>query len=1236
VKKSFFFLTQVLVSASLVAESAAPGPRVLPKAAGVACDASSSTSTAPRTRGVDGARAAEAAATAAVPVTATPAVLSDVAARLSAARAAARSPERVASPTPEIEAAPLAARVGRDVEVVVRPGVGTPMQIRGERLQLRRAAAEPGEDDDLATAREFLRANRRILLLDDPDLELATQKRTEDELGFRHIKFDQRFRGLAVWPNQVIVHLDRDSTVYLMDGAFVPTPRLISLKPIVDSKSALRIARRETGAADGGKATAPELFIYAPGTRPARLAWKVVVSPSVTKSWIVVVDAVNGARLTKISRVQSEGLDGSGVDTNGLTRSLHVFRATNGKIYMIDTSKAMYDPTSQPPDYEKSRGVIFVYDAANTPDSSDPDSSDATWYYETSTDPNSWDPPDAVSASFALSYVYDYYKDTHGRNSIDGKGGTINGLVRLGSNFENAFWSSSENAMFFGDGDNYVGSLDVVGHELTHGVTDNTAGLIYQDQSGAMNEAMSDIFGEMVEAYTYGSLDWIHGSSLSNSYRNMADPASHDQPGTMSDYVNTDSDEGGVHTNSGIINHAYYYLAEGLNGAIGTGDSEKIFYRALTVHLTQNSQFLDLRLAAIQSADELFGHGSVQSQRVGDAFDNVEILAATPAPPPDASPVNSADSTFFVARGDSGLRLARRESAKGDPAQGDFISSTLVAEERPSVSGDGSLAFFVNAENDGCFIATAGGEEPSCLGLPGSIASVAMSRDGERYGFVLLDGNGDRENRITVVDLPTSQAVTYELVSAPTDGGTPAGALYADAMDFTANKRFLLYDALHQLDFEDGSSVGLWSISALDFSTGNTYAIVPPFTGVDIGFPSVAHASDEFYTFEVTDQTTGKADIYAANLSTGAEHLVVTGIGSGPTVPNYTGDDRAIVYSYPDSSAATGRSLAREGLAADHVTASGSPANWIFDGEYGVVYRRGSYAGPSAGCVSNATTLCLAGGRFQVGITFTTNAGEQGSGKAVSLTSDTGYFTFFDPTNVEVVVKVLDACGLSQRFWVFAGGLTNVATVMSVTDTLTGVSRTYTNPQNTAFQPVQETKAFNTCFAPGVSAGAAQWQIEAAASAASLEVSEIASAFSQTSESDPEGGVSIVESEDLAAATAACTENASTLCLSNGRFKVQASWRTSDGRSGNGNGVRLSTDTGYFWFFTSSNVELVVKVLNACSFSDHYWTFAGGLTSVQVTMTVTDTQTGATKTYTNPLNRPFQPIQDAAAFSSCP
>jgi hypothetical protein len=108
------------------------------------------------------------------------------------------------------------------------------------------------------------------------------------------------------------------------------------------------------------------------------------------------------------------------------------------------------------------------------------------------------------------------------------------------------------------------------------------------------------------------------------------------------------------------------------------------------------------------------------------------------------------------------------------------------------------------------------------------------------------------------------------------------------------------------------------------------------------------------------------------------------------------------------------------------------------------------------------------------------------------------------------------------------------------------------------------------------------------------------------------------------------------VCFNHSRFSVIAQWKTPDGRSGNGNLVRLTDDSGYFWFFDSTNVEMVFKVLNACVLNHAYWFYAGGLTNVQVTITVTDTKTGAAKTYTNPQGKAFQPIQDSSAFSTCP
>jgi hypothetical protein len=114
-----------------------------------------------------------------------------------------------------------------------------------------------------------------------------------------------------------------------------------------------------------------------------------------------------------------------------------------------------------------------------------------------------------------------------------------------------------------------------------------------------------------------------------------------------------------------------------------------------------------------------------------------------------------------------------------------------------------------------------------------------------------------------------------------------------------------------------------------------------------------------------------------------------------------------------------------------------------------------------------------------------------------------------------------------------------------------------------------------------------------------------------------------------------CTASATTLCLSNNRFAVNVSWRSTESQ-GAGQAVPLTADTGYFWFFQSSNVEMVIKVINACSFASRIWVFAGGLTDVQVTMTVIDTKTGTVKTYVNPQKTAFQPIQDTSAFATCP
>ncbi|MEM8995384.1 MAG: carboxypeptidase-like regulatory domain-containing protein [Acidobacteriota bacterium] len=292
-------------------------------------------------------------------------------------------------------------------------------------------------------------------------------------------------------------------------------------------------------------------------------------------------------------------------------------------------------------------------------------------------------------------------------------------------------------------------------------------------------------------------------------------------------------------------------------------------------------------------------------------------------------------------------------------------------------------------------------------------------------------------------------------------------------------------------------------------------------------------------------------------------------------------------------------------------------------------------------CVSDSTTLCLNDNRFAVRARWQTFEGTSfspGVAERLPGIDDSGAFWFFDAANIELVVKVLDACGEPfDRFWVFASGLTNVGVELSVTDTLIGEEKTYSNPLGTAFQPIQDTDAFATCFVAGptgsLTAAAADGPApDAAAEIAALEA-HLAAERRRAADASPGPAV-----DAEPAAKADCTPGAATLCLGeNGRFRVNAAWETPDGDAGPATAVPFREDTGFFWFFDPSNVEVIVKVLDACADPfDRFWVFAGGLTNVDVQLQVTDTATGEARVYRNPQGQRFQPIQDTDAFNTCP
>ena len=270
-------------------------------------------------------------------------------------------------------------------------------------------------------------------------------------------------------------------------------------------------------------------------------------------------------------------------------------------------------------------------------------------------------------------------------------------------------------------------------------------------------------------------------------------------------------------------------------------------------------------------------------------------------------------------------------------------------------------------------------------------------------------------------------------------------------------------------------------------------------------------------------------------------------------------------------------------------------------------------------CAPTDTSLCLTGSRFRVEADWENFQNVVAPAFAQTLTADTGFFYFQNPNNIELVIKVLDACFAPyNHFWVFAAGLTNTGIELTVTDEVTGDRQTYTNPLGNPFPPLQDTMAFATCGATPLTAGP----------------SAIETATAGTAPSSLESWSSI----PAGAEKGACAPSTTGMCLNGGRFLVEAFWNPPVGPGGVAIAVPLTDESGYFWFGGPDNVEVVVKILNACSLDpfNSYWVFAAGLTNLEVALRVTDTETDEIREYFNPLGMAFQPILDTRAFPTCP
>ena len=255
----------------------------------------------------------------------------------------------------------------------------------------------------------------------------------------------------------------------------------------------------------------------------------------------------------------------------------------------------------------------------------------------------------ALDAHWGAEKTYDYWTSVHGRNSYDNAGAAIKSYVHYSNAYDNAYWNGS--VMTYGDGSgtyfDILTSIDVAGHEIGHAVCSNTANLTYQNESGAMNEGFSDIWGACIENNaTTGKQTWLIGEDIERrsghiSLRSMSNPKAEAQPDTYkgTNWYTGTADSGGVHTNSGVLNHWFYILSVGKAGTNDKGSSynvtgitiskaAKIAYRLESVYLTANSTYADARLKGIQAAVDLYGAGSAEVIATTNAWYAVGVGAA--------------------------------------------------------------------------------------------------------------------------------------------------------------------------------------------------------------------------------------------------------------------------------------------------------------------------------------------------------------------------------------------------------------------------------------------------------------------------------------------------------------------------------------------------------------------------------------------------------------------------------
>jgi Zn-dependent metalloprotease len=455
----------------------------------------------------------------------------------------------------------------------------------------------------------------------------------------RHRLLQQYYKGIPLEGMGYRVH-EKDGFVTSANGRAV---RNINpdIRTTISEEHAFQLAVKYLSTKDnafrhGKKLIVSKDFTFIPES--FSIAFQFDIDVSLIERWRISIDARNGQLINKVSLVNTCGEEiepplpygtGTGLTNYYGNQIIRVEKFGNNSSRLIGQTEH--------------GGIIGTYDFRNVNVLSLLLFFEFHDVYEFSSSTNTYNTDyhkPAVSVQWAAEQAYEYYFNKHSRNSFDNKGSAIKSYVHVG-NFNNAMWT--HNLMAFGNDDNNnpLVELDVVAHELTHGVTQFEAGLQYYNESGALNESFSDIFGKAIEFDTFGdSATWVLAKyNREGGLRNISNPNLKNQPDTYGGdmWHTTSDDNGGVHFNSGVQNFWFYLLCEGGSGvndqkvsysvnSIGMDAATKIAYRNLTEYLSSYSDYLDSRIGSLLATADLYGKNSSVYQEVDKAWDAVGVI----------------------------------------------------------------------------------------------------------------------------------------------------------------------------------------------------------------------------------------------------------------------------------------------------------------------------------------------------------------------------------------------------------------------------------------------------------------------------------------------------------------------------------------------------------------------------------------------------------------------------------